>query len=307
MVAAFCLLWASAFSVAKLAFLDAPPLLVLTIRFLLAGGSMLALAAACGMSLRLSPRDLVLYAVLGLANQAAFLGIGYLGLRTTSSGLTALVMSANPVLTAVLATFFLGERMTVRKAVGLALGLGGVAWVVAGRLASGADHVAGIVFIVIALVAMVVGTVLFKKLAPAGGLWIGNAVQNLTAGLAVLPFAVAFERVGDIAPSWRLAASTAYLGLVVSVFAYVLWFHLLKVSGATAASAYHFLMPPLGTLFGWLLLGEAVAVADLAGILPVAFGIYLVTRPASPPRTPRRHAPAGLHILEYAASRRPGG
>ena len=65
--------------------------------------------------------------------------------------------------------------------------------------------------------------------------------------------------------------------LLVSVFAYLLWFHLLTVSGATAASSYHFMMPPLGMLFGWLLLGEHVAPTDLAGIVPVAIGIYLVT------------------------------
>jgi drug/metabolite transporter (DMT)-like permease len=54
----------------------------------------------------------------------------------------------------------------------------------------------------------------------------------------------------------------------------------LTVVGATAASAYHFLMPPLGMMFGWILLGEHVAWPDLIGILPVALGIYLVTRPA---------------------------
>ena len=82
-------------------------------------------------------------------------------------------------------------------------------------------------------------------------------------------------------PSWRLLAAFAYLVLLVSVFAYLLWFHLLKVSGATAASSYHFIMPPLGMLFGWLLLGEHVALADLLGIVPIAIGIYLVTRPAA--------------------------
>ena len=100
-----------------------------------------------------------------------------------------------------------------------------------------------------------------------------------------LPFALSFERVGDIVATWSLLAAMAYLVLIVSVFAYLLWFHLLSVSGATAASSYHFLMPPLGLLFGWLLLGEPVAAADLLGIVPVAFGIYLVARPAAPAHT----------------------
>jgi drug/metabolite transporter (DMT)-like permease len=97
----------------------------------------------------------------------------------------------------------------------------------------------------------------------------------------LLPFALTFENVGEIVPSWRLVLALAYLSLLVSVFSFLLWFHMLTVFGATAASSYHFLMPPLGILFGWLLLGEHVSVIDLIGIVPVALGIYLVTRPAS--------------------------
>jgi drug/metabolite transporter (DMT)-like permease len=281
LVAAFCMLWSLAFSAAKLALADCPPLLLLTMRFLLAGIFTIAAAAAYGTPWKLGRRDLMIFAVLGIANQAAYLGLSYVGLRSTSSGLAALVISANPVLTAVMAAAFLGERMTWRKAAGLLLGVGGVAFVVEGRLAGGVDHPVGIAFMIAALVALVAGTILFKKLAPTGGLWVGNGVQSLAAGLAVLPFAFTFESVGDIVPSWRLFAALAYLVLLVSVFAYLLWFHLLTVSGATAASSYHFIMPPLGMAFGWLLLGEHVALTDLVGIVPVALGIYLVTRPAS--------------------------
>jgi drug/metabolite transporter (DMT)-like permease len=55
---------------------------------------------------------------------------------------------------------------------------------------------------------------------------------------------------------------------------------LVTAYGATAASAYHFLMPPLGMLFGWILLGEHVHAPDLLGVLPVAAGIWLVTQPS---------------------------
>jgi drug/metabolite transporter (DMT)-like permease len=307
-VAAFCLLWSSAFAAAKLALADCPPLILLAIRFLVAGIVMLVIIAMRGGLRSLSRRDLLLFALLGIANQAGLLGLGYLGLRNTSSGLSALIVSSNPVLTAVMAALFLGERMTWRKAIGLALGVGGVAFVVESRIAGGFDHPGGIALTIAALISLVGGTILFKKLAPSGDLWVGNGVQSLAAGFAILPFALAFERVGDVVPSWNLLAMTLYLGLVVSVFAYVLWFHLLKVSGATAASSYHFMMPPLGMLFGWLLLGEPVAFTDLIGIVPVALGIYLVTRPAAP-RTDaaRRFVPARPQKLEYAASRRLDG
>ena len=279
LIAAFCLLWASAFSVAKLAVGNCPPLFVLTARFLFAGIVMLGAGALYGLRFNLTRRDVVVFSLLGIANQAAYLGLSYVGIRSISSGLAAMVISANPVLTAVLATLFLGDRMSWRKAAGLALGVSGVAFVVEGRLAGGLEDPVGIGFTVAALISLVGGTILFKKLAPTGGLWVGNGVQSLAAGFATLPFAFAFESVGDIVPSWRLMAALIYLSLFVSIFAYLLWFHLLNVAGATAASSYHFLMPPLGVLFGWLLLGEHVARADLLGIVPVAIGIYLVTRP----------------------------
>jgi drug/metabolite transporter (DMT)-like permease len=284
LVAAFCLLWSSAFAVAKLAIADCPPLILLAARFLLAGGLMLAAAAVRGVPWTISRRDLLLFATLGIANQAVYLGLGYVGMHSVSSGLAALVISANPVLTAVLAAAFLRERLTWRKVAGLLLGIGGVAFVVESRLAGGAEHSVGILFTLAALISLVGGTILFKRFAPKGltdgGLWIGNGVQSLSAGLALSPFAFTFESVADVVPSWRLLAAFVYLVALVSVFAYLIWFYLLTVSGATAASSYHFMMPPLGMLFGWLLLGEPVAFTDLIGVVPVAVGIYLVTRPA---------------------------
>ncbi|HEY6834464.1 MAG TPA: DMT family transporter [Pseudolabrys sp.] len=281
MVGMFCILWSSAFSVAKLALVDCPPLLLLASRFLVAGVLMLAVARIQGVRWTLSRRDVALFAVLGIANQAVYLGLGYVGLREISSGLSVLIISANPVITAVLAVMLLGERMTWGKSLGLLLGIGGVAYIVGSRLAIGADHLQGILLTIAALLSLVGGTILFKRFAPKDGLWIGNGIQSLAAGIASLPFALSFESVGDVVPTWRLLSAFAYLVLLVSVFAYLLWFQILTVSGATAASSYHFLMPPLGMLFGWLLLGERMATSDLLGIVPVVLGIYLVTRPVA--------------------------
>ncbi len=280
MVAVFLMLWSSAFSVAKLAIADCPPLLLLAARFLIAGVLMFGIAAVSHVRWTLSRRDILLFALLGIANQAIYLGVGYVALRDISAGLSVLIFSANPIVTAVFAALVLGERMTWSKAVGLVLGIAGVAFIVQSRLAIGSDHLRGILLTVVSLLSFVGGTILFKRYAPKDGLWIGNGVQSLAAGIALLPFSVGTESIGDIVPTWRLLACFAFLVLLVSVFAYLLWFKILTVSGATAASSYYFLMPPLGMLFGWLLLGEHVALSDLIGIIPVVLGIYLVTRPA---------------------------
>lgn len=278
----FCLLWSSAFVAGKIGVTDCPPLIFLTVRFLAAGVLILGLAALRGERLDLRRRDIVAFALIGIFNNALYLGLGYVGLRSISSGLNALIVSANPVFTAVLAARLLGERITARKVTGLVLGVLGVALVVADRVHGGGDSPVGVAFSVGALAAIVGGTILFKRLAPQGSLWIGNGIQNLAGGLAVAPFALMFSDYAEIVPSARLFAAWTYLILGGSIVAYLLWFRLLTTYGATGASALHFLMPPLGMLFGWAILGERLAPHDLLGIVPVALGIYLVTRAARP-------------------------
>jgi drug/metabolite transporter (DMT)-like permease len=221
------------------------------------------------------------FAILGVANNALYLGLGYTGLKSVSAGLGGLIVSANPVFTAALAALFLGEVLTWRKVLGLLLGIAGVGFIVWHCMSVGTDSLHGILFTLASLASIVAGTILFKILAPKGSLWVGNGVQNLAGGLALLPFAFTLADVHDIVPSAGLFGAFAFLVLGGSILAYLLWFHLLKVCGATAASAYHFLMPPLGMLFAFLVLGEHVEFRDLLGIVPVALGIYLVTRPSA--------------------------
>ena len=283
-VGIFCLLWSSAFAVAKLTLLYAPPLLLLTARFLIAGIVMTGVLLLRRGEWPIGRRDFLVFAALGLVNNALYLGLNYTGMTSISAGLSAIISSSNPVLTALLAATFLHERITWRKAAGLALGVGGVVFIVESRMGGGVDHPIGIVLAIGGLISLVTGTILFKRVAPNGQLWVGNAVQNLTAGVAVLPLALAFEHISDVVPSWYLFAGLAYSALLVSVFGYLLWFYLLRVCGATSASAYHFLMPPLGLMFGWLFIGEHVELSDLLGIVPVGLSIYLVTRSGFPQR-----------------------
>lgn len=277
----FCLLWSFAFVAGKIGVTDCPPLILLTARFSLAGVLILGFFALRGEVWQLSRREAAMFAVLGIANNALYLGLGYTGLKYISAGLGGLIVSANPIFTAALAALFLGEALTCRKIAGLLLGIAGVALIVWHRMSIGSDSPHGVLFTLASLASIVAGTILFKIFAPKGNIWIGNGIQNLAAGIVLLPIALTFADVHDIVPSPRLLGAFAFLVLGGSILAYVLWFHLLKVCGATAASAYHFLMPPLGMLFAWIVLGEHVAPQDMLGIVPVALGIYLVTRPAS--------------------------
>src|SRR6185437_8688468 len=239
----FCLLWSFAFVAGKIGVTDCPPLILLAGRFSLAGVLILGASAFRREGWQLSWREVAIFAILGVANNALYLGLGYTGLKSVSAGLGGLIVSANPVFTAALAALFLGEVLTWRKVAGLLLGIAGVAFIVWHRMSVGTDSLHGILFTLASLASIVTGTILFKLFAPKGSLWIGNGIQNLAAGVVLTPIALTFASVGEIVPGARLLFAFVFLVLGGSILAYFLWFHLLKVYGATAASAYHFLMP----------------------------------------------------------------
>ncbi len=179
------------------------------------------------------------------------------GLGHAPAGLSALIVSAKPILTILLATLFLSERLSGRQGAGLVIGFGGVALLIGAHLAQDAGSAEGIAMPIAALISVVMAAILLRRLAPKGGLWLGNAIQNLAAGTALLPFALTLEAVGEVVPSWRLIGVLGYLVVFASIIA---------SSSGSRSGAWQARPPPipiivltapLGLLFGWLRLGRA--------------------------------------------------
>src|SRR5579863_8868440 len=165
-IVVFCLLWSFAFVAGKIGVTYCPPLILLAARFSLAGILILGITALRGERWSLSLRDTLVFALIGVANNALYLGLGYTGLKTVSAGLGGLIVSANPVFTAVFAALLLNEQLTWRKIVGLVLGIPGVGLIVWHRMSVGTDSLHGILFRLASLGSFWAGTILLKRLAP---------------------------------------------------------------------------------------------------------------------------------------------
>jgi len=277
-IALFCVLWSSAFAAAKIAVQDCPPLILLTTRFLVAGVLMMGVAAVTHGFGRLTWRDFWCLALLGVFNNALYLGLSWLGMTTLSSAFVAVLISTNPLLTGLLAGPVLGERLGWRQFAGLFLGLIGVVLVLRSRLTGMSEDLHGTLIVAGGLLSLVAGTLLYKRLAPRAGIWTTTGVQALAGAAALLPFALHYESLAQVNLTASLFWSMAYTIVAVSMGGYALWMAILSRTSATSASALHFLMPPLGLLFGWAVLGEHVSWLDMAGIVPIGLGIWLATR-----------------------------
>jgi drug/metabolite transporter (DMT)-like permease len=278
---AFCLLWISAFIAGKFGLRSAPPLLFLSVRFALAASVTLIIASVLRHRFPRTGREWFVIAVLGLLNNTLYLGLSFFGLKSVSAGLVTIIASTNPLLTAVLAYWVLDEGLGLRKLVGLGLGVAGVTLIMRHRIAAGMDDGMGVMLVVLGTAAMAAATVLFKKERSQVSLLVVNALQLLFGSLGLLPVALCLEDPGAIHVDMRFILAQAHLVLAVSLLAMIIWFRLLEKTTASNASALHFINPAIGMFLGWLLLGEHISPSDFVGIIPVAFGIALVTRPAT--------------------------
>ena len=274
----FVLIWTSAFPAAKIGLIDSPPLLFLTLRFLVAGALMLAWAHWRGTLRKLTLQELGVLSALGLLNHALYLGLSWTGMGSLSSGLSTILISANPIVVAVLSSFLLREPLTRQKVLGLALGFLGVAFIVRNRIGSTTDTLEGFLLVLAALFTLAFGTVLYKKWPVRTDIVTGTGFQIILSGLLLLPVALFMEDWSAIAWTPSFAGAFAWLVLVVSITGYQLWFNLLERGSASAASVWFFLTPPLGLLAGAWLLDEPLNWIDFIGIFPVVLGIVLVTR-----------------------------
>lgn len=273
----FVLLWSSAFAAGKFALQVSPPMLFLGARFFLAGVLMVGFAVVTGSYRPVGFKGWGRLAVLGILNQAGYQGLAWVAMGTVSSALTAVVISMNPIFIALLAVPMLGERLTVRRAAGLALGICGVVIVLNSRISVGGEDLGGILILGVSLASMVVGTVLFKTWKVDAPLSVAIGGQFISAGLLLLAVGVLSEDWTQIVWGLQYTLVMAYIVVGVSIGGVGLWFFLLTHGSASSASALHFLMPPFGLMFGWVLLGEPVALGDLIGIVPIAIGIWLAT------------------------------
>lgn len=206
----------------------------------------------------------------------------YQGARTTSAMNIALIYSASPVLIALGAVAWLGERFSARQALGVAVALAGVMHVIVkGQWLALAQvqWVAGDAWIVACMLSWAAYALLLKKW-PSTLSATARLAATSAGGVAVLlPFAV-WELLQPATPPWTLQAAmlTALAALVPGVGAYWAYGFAQKVLGASRVASSLYLGPLYAALAAWGVLGEPLGMHHAIGAALILPGIFLVSR-----------------------------
>lgn len=281
MPALFVVLWSTGFIGAKFGLPYAEPFTFLSVRFAL----VIALLAPVAVLTRAPwPTDHRLIghlAMSGILVHAVYLGGVFAAIhRGLPSGLTALIVGLQPLITALAAGRLLGETVTRRQWLGLGLGLLGVALVLSTRLSGlrldgfGWD---GIAFALAALMGITAGTLYQKRHCASMDLRTGAVVQYGGAIAVMLPAALVGETM-RITWSGEFVFALCWLVAVLSVGAISLLMTLIRLGEAARVASLFYLVPPVTALMAWALYGEALEGAGLVGLALAAGGVALVVR-----------------------------
>ena len=276
----FVLLWSTGFITAKYGLPYAPPLSFLILRCL---GAVLVLLPAVLLTRAPWPRGRVLHvAVAGLLLQAGYLGGVWSAIKTgMPAGLTALIVGLQPILTAFAAPL-VGERVTPRQWLGLALGLSGVALVVYARLSLHALAPAAVLLCVFALLAITAGTLYQKRFCPRFDLRTGTVIQFGASVVVLLPLAVLGEgfdlRLSHINWTPQFTGALLWSILALSIGAIFLLFRLIGRNDATKVTSLLYLTPPTTALMAWLMFGESLSALGLLGMAVAVAGVAFVVK-----------------------------
>jgi drug/metabolite transporter (DMT)-like permease len=228
------------------------------------------------------------YLVLGSLGMLVCGAWVYHGAHTTSAINIALIYAASPVLIALGAVLWLGERFSLKQALGVLIAMAGVFHVVVkGQWLSLGDvqWVAGDGWLVLCMVAWAAYALLLKKWPSPLGSTARLAATALAGSLVLLPFALAEWWQAD-RPAWSAQATLLVLTAAVlpGMGAYWAYGFSQKVLGAGRVAASLYLGPLYGGLAAWGLLGESLGWHHILGAGLILPGIYLASRQA--PETP---------------------
>ncbi len=271
---AFALMWSSAFTSARIIVASAPPLMALSLRFLISGLIAVLIARALGQSWRLTPAQWRATFVFGICQNALYLGLNFVAMQTVEASLAAIIASTMPLLVALAGWLIFSEKVRPLGVAGLIAGVIGVALIMGARMQGGVD-LFGVILCGIGVVSLTIATLAVRGASSGGNVLMIVGLQMLIGAVALAIPAFVFEE-PVFTPSWTLLAAFVYTTLVPGLAATVVWFVLVGRIGAVKAATFHFLNPFFGVAIAALLLGEKLGPLDIVGVAIIAGGILAV-------------------------------
>ena len=280
--ALFVFLWSTGFVGAKYIVPYAEPFTFLTIRYFFAALILFCIAAAFKQPLKLTKEQFKASFAVGMLLHVIYIGgVFYAVSLGVSAGISAVIVSIQPVLVSLLAVPLLGERLRWVQVLGLCLGVAGIALLLLPKVFQG-DYTAttsltGIFICVIALLGTSGGYLVQKKLGGEIPFLSGTGAQYAISAIAfaILSFSTE-EQIIQWVPQFFFGLT--WIVLMLSIASIVLLYGMLRTGSASKVSSLYYLVPPTAAIQAYFLFDEVIAPVGIIGMALAGLGVVLVMR-----------------------------
>ena len=273
----FILLWSSAFITTKPLTDNSDPFSALAFRFFLVSIGFAIYSIFTNQKLLVDKKKFLESFLSGILFHGLYLGgVFYSVSKGMPTGIAALIVTLQPILTNALSGPILKETVTLKQWLGVILGFVGSAMVLGFDIGAEIPFI-GLIATIIALLAITSSTIWQKKISNNLSLGVSNfyqAVGGFSFHLViVLLFAEPF-----INFSQTFIIAMSHQVFLVSFGAFTILMYLIKKNSASKTVSIFFLIPPTSALMAWFFLGEKLSNLDLVGFLIATIGVYVATR-----------------------------
>ena len=273
----FILLWSSAFITTKPIVDNSDPFSALAFRFFFVAVGFYFFSLISKNSILINRHNLVESVLSGVLFHGVYLGGVFYSISIgMPTGIAALIVTLQPILTNILSGPILNEKVTFKQWIGAFLGFVGAALVLGLDLGEEIPTF-GLIATIIALIAITTSTIWQKKLSNNLPLSVSNFYQAIGGCLFHLLIVIFFTRAFiDFNITFFVAMSHQIF--LVSFGAFTILMFLIKKNSASKTVSIFFLIPATSALMAWFFLEESLTVTDLIGFLIASIGVYIATR-----------------------------
>ena len=273
----FILLWSSAFITTKPIVDNSDPFAALAFRFFFVAIGFYLFSVFSKLSIFIKKKNLIESLISGILFHGFYLGGVFYSISIgMPTGIAALIVTLQPILTNILCGPILGEKVSLRQWGGIFLGFIGAVLVLGLDLGSKIP-VLGLISTIIALIAITFSTIWQKRISLNLPLPVSNLYQAIGGCLFHFLMVIFFsEPYINFSKAFLVAMSHQIF--LVSFGAFTILMFLIKKNSASKTVSVFFLIPSTSALMAWLFLNESLTHLDLIGFLITTIGVYVATR-----------------------------
>jgi drug/metabolite transporter (DMT)-like permease len=270
-------IWGGMYVVVKVVVSVIPPLELVWMRYVVAIVALLIIGFITKQKWRIEKRYFLIIIAIGIIGNAISIVAQETGTMLSTAQMGAIITSSTPAFMVIFARLILKERMTLRKGISVCLATIGVFLIVGIGDVNMSGTLGGIALLIAALTWALMSVLV--KLLPSDYSQIVVTTYSILVALIVLtPFVL--PRLHEINISHlthpTIWSGLLYLGIVSTAGGFLLWNRGLQMLNASSGGIFFFFQPVVGTLLGWLILGENIGLTFWIGSILILTGVLFV-------------------------------